>query len=179
MTEWLNWTEIPPRPTHITKDWAELAGCGLAHPLPETGRGRQPELEGGNRSSPWEASSTKLQAGFIANQGFLGFWMVNIPQEGHSQRSAPQKRHTAHLRTRTGFTPRKLNGRDEWGDKSQPLRSPTTWSPELLGRGKDTKRRPNRVCTFVEYPSIWTWADYTWEVHTTQGQPQTIPCRAT
>ena len=38
---------------------------------------------------PREASSTKLQAGFIANQDFLGFWMVNIQQEGRSQRSAP------------------------------------------------------------------------------------------
>ena len=28
--------------------------------------------------------------------------------------------------------------------------SPSTWSPELLGPGKGTKRRPNRVCAFVE-----------------------------
>ena len=31
----------------------------------------------------------------VANQIFLGFWTVDICWEGHSQRSAPQKRHTA------------------------------------------------------------------------------------
>ena len=37
----------------------------------------QPEPEGGNRG-PREALSNKVQAGFIANQDFLGFWTVNI-----------------------------------------------------------------------------------------------------
>ena len=37
------------------------------------------------------------------------------------------------------------------GDKYQQLRSPNTSSPELLGPGKGTKRRPIRVCAFVEY----------------------------
>ena len=32
------------------------------------------------------------------------------------------------------------------------LRLPSTWSLELLGPGKGTKRRPNQVCAFVEYP---------------------------
>ena len=68
-----------------------------AHPQPETGRRGQPEVEGGNHS-PREAFSTKLQADFIANQDFLGFWKVDIRWEGRSQRSAPQKRHKAHLR---------------------------------------------------------------------------------
>ena len=44
-------------------------------------------------------------------------------------------------------------------------RSPNTWSPELLGPGKGTKRRPKWVCAFVEY--LRTWPE--WEVHTTQG----------
>ena len=121
-------------------------------PIPhqrQAGRG-QPEPERGNLS-PREASSTKLQAGFVANQDFLGFWMVDLCQEGCSQRSAPQKRHTAHLRRRASCTPRKPSGRDRGGDKSQRPRSPSTWSPELLGPGKGTKRRPNLVCTFVEY----------------------------
>ena len=39
---------------------------------------------------PREVSYTKLQADFIANQDFLGFWMVNICREGRSQRSASQ-----------------------------------------------------------------------------------------
>ena len=46
--------------------------------------------------------------------------MVDISQEGHSQRSAPQKRHTAYLRSRAGCAPRKLSSRDGGGDKSQP-----------------------------------------------------------
>ena len=66
-------------------------------------------------------------ASFIANQDFLGFWMVNI-----------------RLRRCTGCTPRKPNTRDEGGDKSQRPCSPNTWSPELLGPGKGTKHRPNR-----------------------------------
>ena len=79
---------------------------------------RQPEPERVNHD-PREASSTKLQAGFIANQGFLGFWTVYIRWEGRSLRSAPQKRHMAHLRRCAGCTPRKPNGRDGRGDKPQ------------------------------------------------------------
>ena len=139
-TEWLNWTEDTARPAHRTKDWLELASCGPAHPSLGTGRQRQPEPEGGNRS-PREASSTKLQSGFIANQDFLGFWMVDIC-----------------LRRCASCTPRKLSGRDRGGDKLQLPFSPNTRSPELLGPGKGTKHRPNRVCTFEEYPSTWTWA---------------------
>ena len=92
--------------------------------------------------SPREASSTKLQAGFVTNQHFLGFWMVDIYREGRSQRSAPQKRHRVHLRRCGGCTPRALSGRDGGGDKSQRPRSTSTWSPELLGREKSTKLRP-------------------------------------
>ena len=94
-------------------------GCGLAHPQPETGRRGQLELEGSNRG-PREASYTKLQADFIANQDFLEFWMVDNCLEGHSQRSAPRKRHTAHLRRRAHCIPRKLSSWDEGGDKPQP-----------------------------------------------------------
>ena len=68
------------------------------HPPPVTGRLGQPEPEGGNRG-PREASSTKLQAGFLANQDFLGFWTVNIC-----------------LRRCAGCTPRKLSSRDGGGD---------------------------------------------------------------
>ena len=46
--------------------------------------------------------------------------MVDICREGRRQRSAPQKRHTAHLRRRTHCTPRKPSGRDRGGDKLQP-----------------------------------------------------------
>ena len=157
----LNWTKDTARPAHWTKDWLELAGCGPAHPPQETGRQGQPEPEQGN-CGPREASSTKLQAGFVANQDFLGFWTVN-----------------SRLRLCASCTPRKPSDRDGGGNKSQQPRSPSTWSSELLRPGKGTKRRPDRVCTFEEYPSTWTWAAQTWEVHTTQGRPQTFPSRAT
>jgi len=48
--------------------------------------------------APEMASSTKLSRLPVANQVFLGSWMVDICQEGCSQRSAPQRRHMAHLR---------------------------------------------------------------------------------
>ena len=35
----------------------------------------------------------------VVNQVFLGSWAVDIHEEGHSQRSAPPKRHMAHLRS--------------------------------------------------------------------------------
>ena len=113
----------------------------------------QRKPEGGNHG-PREASSTKLQAGFVANQDFSGFWTGDIHREGRSQRSAPQERHTAHLRRCTHCTPRKPSGRDAGGDKSQQQRSASTWSPELLGLGKGTKRRLNQVCAFVEYLNL-------------------------
>ena len=112
---------------------------------------RAARAEGGN-CGPREASCSKLQADFIANQDFLGFWIVDIRQEGRSQRSAPQKRHMAHLQRRAGCTPRKQNGRDGGGDKLQRPCSPSTWSSELLGLGKGTKRRPIQVCAFMENP---------------------------
>ena len=54
----------------------------------------------------------------VANQVFLGSWMVDIHQEGRSQRSAPQRRHMAHLRWRSHCVPRKLNSWDCGGDKT-------------------------------------------------------------
>ena len=52
----------------------------------------------------------------VANQVFLGSWMVDICQEGCSQRSTLQRRHTAHLRRQSCSTPRKLSGWDQGGD---------------------------------------------------------------
>ena len=101
------------------KGLSRTSRCGSAHPPLDTGRRGQPEPEGGNHG-PRQASYTKLQAGFIANQDFLGFWMVDIRQEGCSQRSAPQKRHMAHLRRHAHCTPRKLSDWDWGGNKTQP-----------------------------------------------------------
>ena len=92
----------------------------MDRPIPHgDSRWGQPDPEGGNHG-PREASSTKPQAGFVANQDFSGFWTVNICREGHSQRSAPQKRHTAHPRRHTPGTPRKLSGWNRGRDKSEP-----------------------------------------------------------
>ena len=59
------------------------------------------------------------------------------------------------LRRCAGCTPRKPSSRDVGGDKLQQPHLPNTSSPELLGPGKGTKRRPNRVCTSEDYPSAW------------------------
>ena len=107
------------RPTHRTKDWAntrgELASSGQAHPLPETGRqvgDSQSQKARGKlipRDSILHQTASRLP---VANQVFLGSWMVDICQEGHSQRSAPQRRHTAHLRWHSCCTPRKPSSWD-------------------------------------------------------------------
>ena len=97
-------------------------------PIPcwrQGGRKGQPELERGNlgilyqnaRDGILYQNASRLP---VANQDFLVFWMVDICREGCSQRSAPQKRHTACLRRCTRCTPRKLSGWDGGGDKSQP-----------------------------------------------------------
>ena len=46
----------------------------------------------------------------VANQVFLGSCMVDIYQEGHSQKSAPQRRHTAYLRLDSCCTSRETEG---------------------------------------------------------------------
>ena len=53
----------------------------------------------------------------IANHVFLESWRVDICQEGRSQRSAPQRRHIAHLRWRFCYAPRKSSGWDGGCDK--------------------------------------------------------------
>ena len=53
----------------------------------------------------------------VANQVFLGSWMVDICQEGHSQRSAPKRRtHMAYLRWSSCSPLWKLSGWDQGGD---------------------------------------------------------------
>ena len=52
----------------------------------------------------------------VANHVFLGSWMVDICQECHSLRSAPQKRHMAHLGLCSCGTPGKPSSRDQGGE---------------------------------------------------------------
>ena len=70
----------------------------------------------------------------VTIQVFLGFWMVDIHQEGHCQRSAPQKRHMAHLRQISCCAPRKLSSWDEGVDKMHhtPGESALTQAPVYL-----------------------------------------------
>ena len=165
------------------KGLSKASGCRPVHPPPETGRQRQPELEGGNQG-PREGSSTKLQAGFIANQDFLGFWMVHICREGHSQKSAPQKRHMAHLRRRANCTSRKPSGWDRGGDKTHSppggdctLQAPGHLNCLDLGRGHKMQDQPSlRLCEVSENLNL---SGLDWRVHATQGQHQTVPGRAT
>ena len=84
----------------------------------------------------------------VINQVFLGSRTVDIHQEGHSQRSAPQRRHMAHLRWCSCCTPWKPSDWDQGSDKTHHGPAgraclPSTWQPELLGPRKGTKRRRN------------------------------------
>ena len=101
---------------------------------------------------PREASYTKLQANFVANQDFLGFSMVDIHRKGCSQRSAPQKRHAVHLRRHARCTPRRRSGLDWGGDKSQTSTGghcAPTWE------GHKTQAQPSlRLCGVPEYLNL-------------------------
>ena len=104
----------------LSESREELAGCRLAHHLQEA------ERQAGNSQS-WKArgnlgprdsivyqSVSRLP---VTNQVFLRSWTVDIHQEGHSQRSAPQRRHTAHLRWQSHWASRKPSGWEQGGDK--------------------------------------------------------------
>ena len=76
----------------------ELAGLQIG-PFLTRGRGQR----GSGQSQKWANSAsqtespTKLQTGFqFLTKDILGLWMVDIYQEGHSQRLGPQKRHKVH-----------------------------------------------------------------------------------
>ena len=94
-------------------------------------------------SVPEMASSTKLSRLPVANYIFLRSWIIDIHQEGHSLRSAPQRRHTAHLRQCSHGESGKLSGQMQEVIKTyhapRTVRLPRTWSPELLRPGKCRK----------------------------------------
>ena len=125
------------------------------------------------------ASSTKLRA---VSQVFLGSLTVDIHQEGCSQRSAPQRRHTAHLKWHPCCTPGKPSSWDQGGDKTHcaagRVHSPSTWSPVLLRPAKSTKRRPESL-------PLWSTREPEPELHRpgkcTQPRVRVkqFPCRAT
>ena len=150
-------------------DWAnirgELASRGPAHPLLEAGgqAGDSQSWKARGNSDPEMASSTKLQAGFqllTKSSWDLGRLTSarrvtardQLPRGGtqHTWGGAP----TAHPGNRGAGTGEVIRCTAHL----RSVRSPSTWSPELLGPGKGTKHMPNRVFAFVEYLRTWTWA---------------------
>ena len=146
------------QPAHRTKDWVntrgELAGCGLAHPLPEAGKqtGCSQSRKGANgpRDSILHQTASRLP---VPNQDFLGFRTVDICWEGCSQRSAPQKRHIAHLRGCTHCHP---------GNQAAGTREVIRCTAP--GESALTKH-------------LVAWAARTLEGHKTQAQPSLCLCR--
>ena len=104
------------------------------------------------QSRPQRSTLYQTEADFVANQDFLEFWTVDICREGRSQRSAPQKRHMAHLRKCARCTHRKPGSWDGGSDKPQP------------STGGDCVRQA---------PGHLSW---TWDVHKTQAQPSLHLC---
>ena len=117
--------------------------------------GRQPEQARGDigpRVSDRYQTASRLPA---ANQGFWGFRRVDFRREGRSQtHGTPEAAHA--LRTREAAR----LGRG--GDRTHSPPGETALAAHLaawvLGPGKGTKRRPDRVRAFAESPRTWTWA---------------------
>ena len=149
--------------THRTKDCAntrgKLLGCRQTNPPREAGR-QQPEWERGKLSPRDGILHQTVSRPTVDNQDFLGSWMVDNHQEGHSQRSAPQRRHTAHLRWCSHWAPRKPSGWDPGGNKMHHPPGESVVITHLVAWAAWTweghKFRPNRVCAFVEYQRTWT-----------------------
>ena len=85
-------------------------------------RGRQVTARAGRQwATPFSAPETSILYQTVsrlpvANQVFLGSWTVDICQEGHSLRSAPQRKHMAHLRQCSHNAPGKPSAWDREGD---------------------------------------------------------------
>ena len=87
--------------------------------------------------------------------------MVDIHWEGCSQRSAPQKRHMAHLRRCAGCTPRKLSSRDGGDGKLQPSiggdhtrQAHGHMSCSDLGRAQNSTQTSQSLCGVPEYLNL-------------------------
>ena len=91
----------------------------------------------------------------IANQDFLGCWTVDIRQEGGSQRSVLQKRHTEHLRQCSQCTPEKLSSWDQRGDKTH---HPTWKECALQAPGRLSCLDLERVQTTGQTESVPLWS---------------------
>ena len=151
---------FPTKSSNLRLCWACLQNKGLSQyqrkaswlrTSPSSTRGsqaagRQPEPERGNlrpRDSILYQTASRLP---VANQVFLGSWMVDICQEGHSQRSAPQRRYMAQLRRCFHCAP----------------------------RGGDKMSHPDRKSVLTKH--LVACAAQTWEGHKMQVQPSLHLC---
>ena len=167
-------------PAHRTKDWVNTKGelgCIQAPRPHQRQRGRRATAR---TRSQGAAAILAPETGIlhqtvsrlpIVNQVFLGSWTVDIYQEGHSPRSTPQRRHTAHLRlvlswhiqetewlgpgkwwrctVHLGECTHKVPGHLSYSDlgsvqNARPTESvplQSTWEPEWLSPGKCMKCR--------------------------------------
>ena len=142
------------RPAHRTKDWentrGQLSSSEQAHPPLDAGRqvsDSQNQRERGKlvpRDSILYQTASRLP---VANQVFLGSWMIGIHQEGRSQGSGPQRRHTAHLRWCSCCADRK----------------PSDWDGEVI-------RRTAPPGESVLAKHLVAWTARTWKGHKTQAQ---------
>ena len=152
------------------KDWAntkgELAGWGPAHP-PARGReaGKwqpEPRKASGNLSPGDGVLHQTVSRPPVLTKSFSDPRWLTSARRVTAWDQPPQRRHTAHLRRRSCNAPRKSSSWDQGGDKIHCtpgiVCSPSTCCLSSSDQEKGTKRRPNRVCTFVEYPRTWTWA---------------------
>ena len=133
----------------------------MDRPIPrQRQRGRRATARAGRRgaiSAPEVASSTKVWAGYqlltksswdpgqlISTKRVTAKDQLSREDAWHTWDSAP----TAHPGNQLAGTREVIRCTALLGR----VCSPSTWSPELLGLGKGTKRRPNQVCAFVEHP---------------------------
>ena len=116
-------------------------GCGLApppSPPPEA------ESQAGDSQSLKARGNLNHRDGIlhqtvsslpVTNQVFLGSWTVDIHQERCSQRSAPQRRHTAHPGNQSSGTREVIRGTAQLGECT--LQAPGHLSCSDLGRAQN------------------------------------------
>ena len=134
----------------------ELASCGLAQSPLEAGGRRVPARAGKGQTQPRRRHplpNCKQASSFWPKTSWDSGWLTSAGRV--AARDQLPRRDT---RLTGPGAPRNWGGDGE-GEVALHLkrvRSSSSWFPELLRR-EGTKRRPNRVCAFVEYPRTWTW----------------------
>ena len=126
-------------------------------PSPAKGKGGRPVTARAKRQGANSAPETILYQTAsrhpVGNQVFLGPWTVDICQGGRSQRSALQRRDTAHLKWCSCCT----------------SRTPSSWD-----KGGDKTHHPPGECALTKH--LVSWAAQTCEGHKTQAQQSVCLC---